>query len=209
MLEIMRKTIDVTGSETLYDKSFDEKTLLEDWKIYSGNWYLEDGWLSGKNPANSAGMIVSRNDFTGDILMDFEARTVLPCTHDIDFMWNGSWDEERNVRGMAYVAGLQGWWQGKAGIEKSPDYKLTACTPLFDFTPGKIYHIQGGSIKGHCFLFVNGKLLLEVTDPEPIDNCKYARIGFEAYCSHIQIRNLKVRRIKWKEVEMSYTPEFK
>lgn len=75
-------------------------------------------------------------------MMDFEARTVVPCTHDIDVMWNGSWDAAKGERGTAYVAGLEGWRQGKAGIEKSPDYKLTACTPLFDFEPGKTYHVQ-------------------------------------------------------------------
>ena len=208
MLYIMRKAIDVENSKILFDQPFDKGKLLDDWKIYGGEWWVEGEWLTGKNPENVPGMVILKEDFPGEILVDFEARTVLPSTHDIDFMWNGSWDEENNQRGIAYVGGIQGWWQGKVGIEKSPDYKLTACTPLFDFQPGRIYRIQGGSINGHCFVFIDGKLAIEVTDPDPIDTQKYAKVGFEAYCSHIQIRNLKIRQIKWEDVDMYYTPEF-
>ncbi len=53
-------------------------------------------------------------------------------------------------------------------------------TPLFPFVPGKIYKIQAGSIDGHCFIFADGKLLLEAMDPDPIDNSRYTKIGFEA-----------------------------
>ena len=30
-----------------------------------------------------------------------------PSTHDIDCMWNGSWNERTNTRDVAYVAGLR------------------------------------------------------------------------------------------------------
>jgi hypothetical protein len=208
MLKIMKKQIDLERSPVLYDEPFTEKNIQEHWKVYGGNWWMEDGWLTGKNPENCPGMIVCKKDFPGNVLLDFEARTVLPCTHDIDVMWNGCWDEVKNQRGIAYVAGLEGWWEGKVGIEKSPEYKLNVGTPLFDFNPGQTYHIQCGSIDGHCFVFVGDKLLLEVTDPEPIDSQKYTKVGFEAYCSYIQVRNLKIRQVQWKPLELSYKLEF-
>jgi hypothetical protein len=113
-----------------------------------------------------------------------------------------------NEGGIAYVAGLEGWWVGKVGLEKSPDYLLNATTPLFDFEPGKIYRIQAGSVEGHCFICVDGKLLLEMTDIQPIDNQKNGKIGFEAYCSFIQIRNIKVKSISWSELVLNYSKEF-
>jgi hypothetical protein len=208
MLHIIRKQIDLARSTLLYDTPVSPESLAADWQVYSGEWTVDSGWLTGKNPGNFPGMIVSRAGFPGNVIVDFEARTVPPCTHDINFMWNGSWDEAKNERGVAYVAGLQGWWAGKIGFEKSPEYKLNAATPLFDFEPGRIYHIQGGSIEGHCFVFIDGRLVLEVTDPDPIDGQRFARVGFEAYCSHIQIRNIKVWRPAWAAVDMRYTPEF-
>ena len=208
-MHIMRKQIHLDKSELLCSPTLSPETLQTDWRVYGGAWSVEDGWLTGKNPDNCPGMIIHRGDFPGNVMVDFEARTVLPCTHDIDFMWNGSWDEATDQRGLAYVGGLEGWWGGKVGIEKSPEYKLNALTPLFSFEPGRIYHIQGGSIDGHCFVFADGKLAIELTDPDPIDSSRYAKIGFEAYCSHIQIRNVKIWRLAWEPVEASYIPEFR
>ena len=141
-------------------------------------------------------------------MLDFKASTILPCTHDINVMWNGSWDETTNTRGVAYVAGLQGWWQGKVGFEKSPDYRLNAGTPLIPVYPRERIPYQTGSIDGHVFIIVDGSLLLEVTDPEPIDSSRYGKIGFEAYCSQIQIQDFYVKQIAYQPIEEQYIPEF-
>jgi hypothetical protein len=79
---------------------------------------------------------------------------------------------------------------------------------LFSFVPGKLYKIKAGSIEGHCFIFADDQLLLEAMDPDPIDNRKYTKIGFEAYCSRIRIRNIVIRQIHWEEAGMKYEPEF-
>ena len=133
MLEIMGKNIDLAKSELLYNEPISDKRFAVNWTIKNGDWQVQGEWLAGKNPDNYPGMIFLKGDYPGNVMVDFEARTVLPCTHDIDFMWNGSWDKVKNQRGPAYVAGLEGWWTGKVGIEKSPDYKLNAATPLLDF----------------------------------------------------------------------------
>lgn len=149
-----------------------------------------------------------KQDFPGNVLVEFEAHTILPSKHDINVMWNGEWLSETDQRGTAYVAGLQSWWTGKVGIEKSNDYKFMVETPLFNFEPGKIYKIQAGSIDGQCFILADWKLLLEAMYPNPIDNQKYTKIGFEAYCSKIRIRKIKIRQICWEPVDMKYEVEF-
>lgn len=208
VLRIMKKEIDLENSSLLLEEPFSGSEIPANWRIRSGEWWMENGWLNGKNPGNFPGMVVCTDDFPGNVMVEFEARTVLPCTHDINLMWNGSWDEEKNERGVAYVAGLQGWWEGKVGIEKSPEYKLNVGTPLFHFEPGKTYRMLAGSIDGHCFVFVDGQLLLEVTDPDPIDSNKHTKVGFEAYCSYIQVRNVKIRSIRWNPLQLAYNQEF-
>ena len=187
---------------------FGADSLATDWQVRGGQWHVEDEWLMGSNPANTPGMVTSRASYFGNVLLDFEARTVPPSTHDIDWMWNGSWDEATNTRSVAYVCGLQGWWEGKVGFERSPEYALNVGTPLFPFEPGRVYHIQSGSVDGHVFVVVDGRLLLEVTDPDPIDARRYGLIGFEAYASMIAVRRLVVRRIAWRERELTYPSEF-
>ena len=45
-------------------------------------------------------------------------------------------------------------------------------------------------------------------DPDPIDQQKYGRIGFEAYCSQIRITSLRVLRLEYTPVTKGYVPEF-
>jgi len=51
-------------------------------------------------------------------------------------------------------------------------------------------------------------LLLEAMDPDPIDNQRYTKVGLEAYCSKIRVRNIVIRQIHWEQVSMEYKPEF-
>lgn len=208
MLALMKKKIDLENLEILYSRPFSEESLAEDFDIRSGEWEIEDGWLVGRNPGNFPGMVISKADYFGPMMMEFDACTILPCTHDINVMWHGSWREDTNTRHIAYVAGLQGWWDGKVGFEKSPDYKLNVGTQLFDFEPGRVYHMAVGDIDGHVFVLVDGKLVLEVTDPDPIDGNKYGRIGFEAYCSQIKFKNLCVKKLTYTPDPKEYVPEF-
>ena len=207
-LELMRKEIILSSCPVLFEDEITPESLELDWTIHHSEWWVEDGWLHGKNPGNHPGMVILNKDFPGNVLVEFEASTVAPSTHDINVMWNGEWLDSIDQRGVAYVAGLQGWWRGKVGIEKSPDYQFMVGTPLLDFQPGKLYHIIAGSIDGHCFIFANGQLLLEAMDPDPIDHQKYTQVGLEAYCSHIKVRNFKIRQVNWKAVDMKYEPEF-
>ena len=207
-LKIMRKEINVNECPVLFDRPFGPESLSVDWQIRTADWWVEDEWLTGCNPDNFPGMVTSRKNYFGNVLIEFEARTVLPSTHDINCMWNGSWNDETNERDVAYDIGLEGWWEGKVGFEKSPDYKLNAANPIFQFEPGRIYRLQAGSIDGDVFVLVDGGLILEVTDPDPIDTRRYGLVGFEAYASMIQVRRPVVRQIVWVERPLSYGLEF-
>ncbi|HYW94146.1 MAG TPA: hypothetical protein VE870_01010 [Bacteroidales bacterium] len=208
VLSLMKKHILLDSSKMLFDEKVTAENFKRDWTVHHSEWKVEDGWLVGRNRGNWPGMAILKQEFPGNVLVEFDASTIAPSTHDINVMWNGEWIEDKDQRGMAYVAGLQGWWTGKVGIEKSPEYKFMTGTPLFDFVPGKLYHIQAGSIDGHCFIFANGQLLLETIDPNPVDNQKYTHVGFEAYSSAIRIKNIRIRQIYWKPDKMSYEPEF-
>ena len=205
---LMKKRILLDSSKVLFDKPLNQEDFLASWTVHHSRWIVKDGWLEGENPGNWPGMAVLKQDFPGNVLVEFEAQTILPSSHDINVMWNGEWLPATDQRGIAYVAGLQGWWTGKVGIEKSNEYKFMLGTPLYNFEPGKIYKIQAGSIDGHCFILADGKLLLEGMDPNPIDNQKYTKVGFEAYCSKIRVRNIMIRQIFWEPVDMKYEVDF-
>lgn len=208
MICLMHKSIDPDAMLVLYDTPFTPESFAADFEVKDGNWYVQDGWLIGESRRNFASMALLKTPIYGPVCLDFKAKVLPPCTHDINCMWSGSWDGVTNTRALAYVAGIGGWWDGKVGFEKSPEYKLNCGTKLLDFKPEKEYHMQCGSIGGHVFVIVDGKLCIEATDPDPIDQEKYGRIGFEAYCTRVAVTDFKVRQAAWKELKERYEPEF-
>ncbi len=208
ILNLITKEIDVLNSEVLFDTYISEENINSLFEFHNSDWKFQDEWLTGINHKETAGMAIFKQDFPGNILVEFEGRTVPPSSHDIDFMWNGEWDEVLNSCGTAYIGGIAGWWSGRVGIEKSPEYKLRATTQEFSLEPGRTYKIQAGSINGNCFIFIDGKLILELQDPEPIDQNKFQKIGFTVWSSHIQIKDIIIRRIRWSPLNLKYTKEF-
>lgn len=209
ILPLVGFNVDLKNSETLLSvDEFDDSAFLEHFSIKTGEWHTENGWIIGKNPEMCPGMIVSKKDFFGCVMLTITAKMVAPSTHDINIMVNGEWDDNENERKNAYVAGLEAFWHGNVGFEKSPEYKLTAATQLFSFDPEKEYEITLGNIKGKIFVLVDGRLCLEITDPEPLDENEYGKIGMEAYSSCWKFKNLRVKRIKYEEVKEYYNKEF-
>ena len=208
MIHLMHKSIDPDAMPILYDTPFTPRSFERDFEIRDGSWHVQDGWLIGESRKNFASMAILKQDYFGPVCLDFRARVLRPCTHDINCMWSGSWNEETNTRALAYVAGIGGWWDGKVGFEKSPEYILNCGTKLLDFDPARTYHMQCGSIGGHVFVIVDGRLAIEATDPEPIDQQKYGRVGFEAYCTRVAVTDFKIRRAVSEAIAESYEPEF-
>lgn len=209
MIQLIRSRLYPEKMEVLYDRPLSPEMLAEDFEIKDGKWFVDnDGWLVGENRDNSAAMVISKAEYFGDVLVEFDAATVLPATRDINFSWHMGWDEEKNERGVAYVVGLEGWWQGMVGFEKSPEYNFYCNTKLLNFVPGKEYHVTVGNIGNDVFICVNGTVALEIHDPDPIDINKYGRIGFEAFCTRVRYKNLVVRKAVAEDCYKPYDPEF-
>lgn len=207
VLRLPGRNIYLKDSEVIFSiDEFSQEDLEKHFDIKTGEWYTEDGWVVGKNPDMCPGMIVSKEDFFGEIMFEITTKLVPPSTHDINLMIHGEWTEKG--RGNAYVAGIEAFWQGNIGFEKSPSYKLTAATNLFDFDPEKEHLFRFACAQGLIFILVDGKLCLMVTDPDPIDIDKYGKVGVEAFASWLKFKNMRIYRLKTERVREYYCPEF-
>ena len=111
------------------------------------------------------------------------------------------------------VMGVNGFWEGRIGFEKSPKYDLLVLTEMFKFDPGRIYHISVGSFtlpsnSVRVFMAIDGVVALEITDPDPIDTSTHGFVGFEAFCTKVKYKNLKIKRLQLTDDYKTYTPEF-
>ena len=189
---IMEKKLILEKSQLLYSADFTTQQLESDFDITGGDWHVDaKGWLCGSMKVSGGGLIYTKKHYCGDILMDFYGRTVPPCDRDLNFSFCAKgWDFENNTADISYVAGLNGWWTGKTGLEKYPDLDLLATTSLHRFKAGQIYHIQAGRVGEFCFIFIDGVLAIELKDQNPIDN--YGKVGFGVYASTAQFRDFKL-----------------
>lgn len=81
MLKVMEKEIDLAASPILLEDDFSNPSLSENWDLEhsTGEWWVEDGWLTGLHRGNSGGLLYSKKGYPGNVLLDFEARAVPPC----------------------------------------------------------------------------------------------------------------------------------
>ena len=215
LIQLMKKKLYPDRCDVLFEVGdFTDEILEEKFEVKDGTWYVDgDGWLVGENRKCSAAMCVTKEWFKGDILVEFDAATVAPATRDINVTWHGSWNEEKNTRENGYVFGLNGFWEGRIGFEKSPKYDMVVLTQLFDFHPGEVYHITVGNFEiapgvTKVFLAVNDIVCLEIKDPDPLDTEHFGFVGLEAFCTRVKHKNLKVKRLSVVDDPKTYTPEF-
>ena len=209
MIKLRRHAIYPEKLEVLYDEPFTKESLERDFDVKDGNWYVDDqGWLIGSNPKSSAAMVMSKADYLGNVLIEVDAATVLPATRDINVTFHGSWNDEKNTRDQGYVYGLEGWWEGFVGFEQSPKYDLVVNSKLLNFEPGKVYHLEIGNIGNDTFFAVDGVVALNVRSQAPIDIDRFGKVGFEAFCTKVKYKNLKIKRLVPVEAWNEYKPEF-
>lgn len=174
--------------------------------VKGGKWHHEDGWLIGSEPENKGGILLSKQYFEKDVMLSFTVASVLPATRDLNAIYCVKWDDEINYLKKGYISGLNGWYDGKSGIERFPEDELRILTPLYKYVPGTQVRITTGSVKGHSFLMVDGELILEMVDN--MDPMTGGHVGFSPYSTVLRIKDIEVREIVWEERVQSYTPEF-
>lgn len=201
---LLGKKILVDQSPVLLSYQPDEN-WQEVWDAKGGSWEYKDGYLIGSEPENRGGILLSRQEFTDDVMISFTAKTVLPATRDLNALYCTEWDEETNYLKSGYICGLNGWYDHKSGIERFPENGLNATTTLYEYTPGTEVRICAGAINGHNFLVADGRLIVELIDPEPITG---RHVGFSPYSTRLAVKDIEVRKIVWEPRKQRYQPEF-
>ena len=201
-IHLIGKRIFVDRCPILLDSQPDAN-WQKDWQVMGGEWKEENGWLIGAERGNLGGILFSRESYDCDVIFSFTMKTVLPATRDLNALFCAHW--ENGYLGNAYVVGLNGWWEHKSGIERSPETGLRSLTGAYHYTPGTEVRMTTGIIGGHSFLCVDDEIVAELIDPNYISG---GHVGFSPYCTKLAIKDIQVRRAVYEEFVQSYEPEF-
>lgn len=201
---LLCKRLDLAKSEVLYRfDRFDPK----DWTRVVGTpkWKVGARRIVGGSPDEPThGQIFFRKPVKGDVVLEFDARIVPPSYHDLVWFWNTDFDGK--PWGAGYLGCLGGWWSDCAGIEKLPDYAVSAISPSFRTEPGRKYRIVSGSVGGSHFIAVDGKVVTYFADKD-YPKGRAGHFGFGIYESMAEYSNLTVYRPFWEQLpEPKYTP---
>lgn len=203
-ISLLGKKIYMDKSPLLLKYSPDED-WQKYWKVMAGDWRMENGWLIGTENGNKGGILFSRESFDKNVMLSFTAATVLPATRDVNAVYCAHWDEKTDYLADSYVCGLNGWYDGKSGIERNLTSNLYSTTSLYQYIPGTEVRMTAGAIDGHNFMVVDGRLVTELIDPSPI---KGGHVGFSPYCTILKIKDIEIREIYWEKQKQHYDPEF-
>ena len=194
-ISLLGKKIYMDKSPLLLKYSPDED-WQKYWQVMAGDWRMENGWLIGTENGNKGGILFSRESFDKNVMLSFTAATVLPATRDVNAVYCAHWDEKTDYLADSYVCGLNGWYDGKSGIERNLTSNLYSTTSLYQYIPGTEVRMTAGAIDGHNFMVVDGKLVTELIDPSPI---KGGHVGFSPYCTILKIKDIEIREIYWEK----------
>ena len=207
------KDIQLLGKRVLADRSklllhYDPAPdWLEYWKPMCGQWEYKDGAIIGTEPRDTAALLFSKEYFKQNVMLSFTVSAVLPATRDLNAVFCAKWDEKTNWLGDSYVCGLNGWYDGKSGLERNAGYgsNLYSTTSLYKYVPGSEVRMTCGAIDGHSFMVVDDVLVSEMIDPQPITG---GHVGFSAYCTKLRITDIEIREICYETITQSYDPQF-
>ena len=182
-----------------------ELNWTEKWQVMGGKWSFEDGILVGEELGNCGGILFTRDCYEDDVMISCKISSYLPATRDLNALYCAYWDEKTDYLKSAYICGVNGWYDGKSGIERFPENGLNTTTTLYKYTPGTEISLCAGAINGHNFITVDGELVTELIDPNPL---KGGHVGFSPYCTKLKIRDIEIRKIYWEKRDQAYDPEF-
>ena len=182
-IKLVNKIIDIDNSRIIYNKPLDD-SWQDDWQVMAGEWSVQDGCLVGVERGNKGCVLFFKQRFDGiNVMLTCKISTILPATRDVNGIFCAEWDDKTDYLGDYYVCGLNGWYKAGEEIE-------------FTF----------GSINGHCFMLVDGKLVAEHLDG--ILKLNKGHIGFSPYCTMLRIRDIVIREISYVNNQQHYNPEF-
>ncbi len=195
-------SLELTAHDAVEDLSVDFEDADDGNTYTDGPWTVTDGNLVMPDGVVNVGKRLYGLDGWGDysVEMDFTLTGAVNCgllvraTNPDSGNYYGTDPSAPSVTGTDYVQGyFIGFGSTNITISKQ-DYNWTPIVSgNIRLRTGKTYRIRVDCIGADIKVYVDGKLIVEYTDPNPFLN---GRVGVRAHNSPVKFDNLKVTAIK-------------
>jgi hypothetical protein len=172
---------------------FERIQLGKDYKKTGGDWRIEAGELHVHGAKNHPLWLL--RTLPHDVRVEFDARSESP-EGDIKvevFGDGASYAKQDSYAATSYVIIFGGWNNSRNVLARMDEHgsDRVVGTPR-KVEPGHTYRFLIERIGGILTVWVNGNLLLEMDDPEPLRGRGHDHFGFNNWQSDLWFDNLKV-----------------
>jgi len=163
------------------------------WSVETGAWSTHNGLLCGKIAEEGPAVLWHTEDVEGDHMIVFTACTIPPHSNDINCYWEGS-GRLTGDDSACTIAGFGGWWDGLTGIERFPEGAVHASARLAPLVAGRTYELVAGRRGSTDFLFVDGRLAMQIDDPAAPRRGR-SRVALATWNSHVHFSSVSVHAL--------------
>ncbi len=183
------------GWELAFSDDFDRDELGANWEVVDGKWVIQEGCLRG------SGALISARGYPGDRAlasqrMEFEVTTdvkvmalskkgvqLKPRISDLSSFIHAPAFKEGGKQPFEAGTFFQfgGFWNKKNQLRKSGAKLQVDSAPEILVTPGKAHRMVVQNDEGHLSMFVDGKLVIEARQGNPMNDPGHDRVGFYFY----------------------------
>jgi hypothetical protein len=181
------------GIGTGFSDDFERAQLGEDYKSTGGNWQIERGQLHVHGAKNRPLWLLRA--LPQEIRIEFDARSdTAEGDIKVEVFGDGaSHAEQESYVATSYVV-IFGGWNNSANVlarmDEHGDDRVVG-RPV-KVVPGKTYRFRIDRIDGTLTVWVDGELLVEMDDSEPLQGRGHDHFGFNNWKSSVWFDNLKV-----------------
>jgi hypothetical protein len=189
----LRKKEPVLGEQ--FSDEFERTTLGPDWRPTGGSFTIEDGVLKAQDCYNHT--LWLRRRLPRDVEVGFEAWSD-GADGDIKFELFGDGHSTSTGEGAytatGYVLVLGGWHNTLSIIARMDEHADNRkVTRKIKVEPGKRYRMRARRTGRKLSWWVDGALLLEFDDPEPLEGGGHEYFGFNNWEAPVSFDNLVIR----------------
>jgi hypothetical protein len=176
-----------------FSDDFDRNDLGDAWNNTGGNYSIRDGALKVEGARNKP--LWLRRRLPHDVVIELDAKSDSPDGDiKVEVFGDGvSKAESVSYTATSYVVIFGGWRNSRnvlARLNEHGDDRVVGAE--YKVVPGQTYHMKIERRGGTIVIWIDGRKIASMTDPEPLSGPGHDHFGFNNWQAPLTFDNLRV-----------------
>lgn len=176
-----------------YTDRFERSQLGKDWKKTGGNWAIEAGELHVREARNHPLWLL--RTLSRDVRVEFDVRSETPDGDiKVEIFGDGaSFAKTDSYKATSYVIIFGGWNNSRNVLARMDEHGADRVVGApRKVEAGRTYHFRIERVGQNLTVSVDDEVLLEMSDPEPLQGRGHDHFGFNNWQSDLWFDNLEI-----------------